>query len=402
MDSEKINVMVAVEEARKKIQQQVNVLCDSEQVSLEMSLGRTLAKDLVAPLDTPLFDQSAMDGYAISVSESVCYEIIGEIAAGSGRSYELKPGQAVRIFTGAEVPPSANAVVMQEKTAEADGVVSLEQGFTPSVGDNIRRQGEQLQKGEVALDTGHCINPASIGFLASMGVSTVEVVQVPKVALLVSGSELVKPGEVLTKGKIYESNSYMISAALRESGIHSVAKDTVNDDLSRMKNLVKDFLENHDMVILTGGVSVGKYDLTTEVFNALEVETVFHKVSQKPGKPLYFGVYKGKPVFGLPGNPAAALSCFYEYVKPALMKMQGNIYWDSGVLKLPLAHSVSKRKGLAHFMRGKITEGKVEIFGEQGSHILRSFAYSNCQVYTPSERGLLNEGESVEVRLFHS
>jgi molybdopterin molybdotransferase len=336
-----------------------------------------------------------MDGYALCLGAEERYQLVGEVAAGSTWNPRLQAGQAVRIFTGAPVPADAQAVIQQEKVVvEGNEIVvppDIQQGL------NIRPKGEQIQQGALALQTGTAITPATIGFLASMGITKVLVFCKPKVGIVVTGSELVAPGQALQLGQIYESNGQMLQAALEQTGFGGATMQVIEDDYLTTLALLQGQLQAVDVLIISGGISVGDYDFVGQVLPHLGVETLFYKVHQKPGKPLYLGTKDNCIVFALPGNPAAALSCYYEYVLTALKKCQGYAHYSLPKSHLPLSEAYHRKGNRAQFLKAYATSQAVEILEQQSSAMLQSFAWANALVYVPETVYDLAKGASVEV-----
>lgn len=368
-------------------------------VPLSDACGYTLAFDVVAPTDIPAFDQSAMDGYAIRFDDRTNrLQVLAEVPAGSAAGAALLPGNAVRIFTGAPVPPGADTVVMQEKVKAGGGTISV-LDVNLEKGKNIRSRGSEIKTGQLALSRGSVLSPAGIGFLAGIGISEVSIHPPPGVTLVVTGSELTDPGTLLEQGQVYESNSYALRAALQRCGVTEIRTIRVKDDAALLTSSLGEALQSSSMILLTGGVSVGDYDFVTRAAAACGVTQVFHKVKQKPGKPMYFGVKDIIPVFGLPGNPASVLTCFYEYVAPAIARMLGRkIIAHHGVAKLQQPYH--KAGGLTHFLKGSHCDGKVWILPAQESYRMRSFAEANCLVVIPEAAEAVGAGDDVEVRYF--
>ncbi len=386
--------MIGVRDAFEKIG---NSVTKSKIIRVETqnSLGHVLAEDVCSPIDMPPFNQSAMDGYAIGDLESNFFSVIGEIRAGANSShFSLKEGEAIRIFTGGMVPKGTKTVVKQEIVAVENGKIRITEEIKKN--QNIRPKGEQIKKGELALKKGKVIDAGVIGYLYGIGVDTVNVFSKPKTIVIATGDELTKPSQKLTPGKIYESNTYTIQAALNEINIEATIK-TVEDDYNSTRNIIKDAIEKYDLVILTGGISVGYYDFVGKAVKEIGVEQIFYKVKQKPGKPLYFGKKENTIIFGLPGNPAAALTSFYIYVASAIRKFQG--FEDSSLEKktVQLADDYSKTKKLAHFLKAFHKDGEVEILNSQSSAMLSSFATANCILFLEEGKEKWKKGETVEV-----
>jgi molybdopterin molybdotransferase len=405
--------MISVEEAKALVSKHVQTL-PTHVLGLNEGHGFVLATDVIAGIDMPPFPQSAMDGYALgapldastssarstaqddSLSEGSTFSIVGEVAAGSAQQFNLKPDECVRIFTGAPVPESAAAVVQQEWIKRNGDVITLQKSVANRM--HIRPQGEQMKSRDVALRKGTLLNAAAIGFLAMIGVIEVEVYYKPKVAVLVTGNELVKPGTTLSYGQIYESNSVMLIAALESEGIKAECL-AIPDDFEKTKTAISDAMVTCDLLIISGGISVGDYDYVGAALVELGTEELFYKVKQKPGKPLYFGKINKNLVFALPGNPAASLSCYYEYVRTAIRRMQQHPKPEQTTLRLPLASNFINKGGRSQFLKAKIVDSKVELLDGQSSAMLSTFAVADALVYIPSEISQLGVGKMVEVHL---
>jgi len=392
--------MISIDQAILAIKNACNPLLKETDLKVEKSIGYVLSQDIFSPIDMPPFRQSAMDGYALNMHKDLKYHLIGEIKAGDNHQMILKKGEAVRIFTGAPVPDSANAVMMQEKVNATDDKIVIEFNLTEE--HNIRPLGEQVKKGAVALKKGTKLTPAAIGYLTSLGITEVSVYKKPSIAIVTTGNELVKAGQPLSYGKIYESNSIMLQNALYNLDFHDVTIHKIVDDYEKTKTELHSVIAQNDLVIVTGGISVGDYDFVGKALIELEVEEIFYKVKQKPGKPLFFGKKEETLIFALPGNPAAALSCFYSYVYIALQKMM-----NREVLELPriIAKSISnfeKRGDRPQFLKAIHNNGEVEILEGQNSSMLQTFALSNALVFMPDTVSKISLNDNVEVILLPS
>ncbi len=391
------HTIISVSEAKEIISKSITVLPPVELPLLEAA-HHVLAEDVFATIDIPAFKQSSMDGYAIRFADKDSpIKIIGEMAAGSNANLFISAGEAVRIFTGAPVPAGADTVVMQEKVSlENDELLIQDEGLKK--GDNLRNKGAEVSSGSLAIQQGSYLSPASIGFLAGIGIAKVTVYPMPSVSIIVTGKELQTPGNPLSPGQVYESNSYSLQAALHLAGVTAINVIQADDDLEILKNILAEALANSNMVLLTGGVSVGDYDFVIEATKLCSVEQKFHKVKQRPGKPLYFGIKETKPVFGLPGNPSSVLSCFYNYVLPALEGLSNK---KSSMQKLiaPLSMSVSKPRGLTNFLKARYDDGSATPLNAQESFRLSSFAQANCLICLEEDREDFKAGEMVDVYL---
>jgi len=369
-------------------------------IPLQQAVGRVLAADVVAFTDIPAFEQSAMDGYALSFAGYELHKTLtiqGEVPAGAPELSVLQGNQATRIFTGAPVPAGADTVVMQEKVEVKDGQLHiLDDQLRPGL--NVRLIGSEIKAGELMLSKGDKLTPAAVGFLATTGVSEVLVYPTPVMSIIVTGNELQQPGKALSHGQVYECNSFQLRAALKLLQIEEVPMFEAKDDPQVVKDTLKYALENSDVVLLTGGVSVGNYDFVPEAAAACGVVTLFHKLKQRPGKPLFVGTKGKKWVFGLPGNPSSVLTCFYEYVIPALEQLM-QLKPVVPAIKVPLSKAYTKTAALTFFLKGYYDGQTVAPLDSQESYRLRSFAMANCLVVLPEEKMEYGAGEEVEIHL---
>lgn len=388
--------MISVQDAFSILKNNLPPLQQVE-YSLIQARKHVLAEDIFSPINMPPFRQSAMDGYALCLFEGLEYEIIGEIKAGDSHLVNLLPGQALKIFTGAAVPDSAQAVIQIEKVTEKEGRLYLEEVVKQET--NVRPIGEQISVGELALEKGTLLNAAAIGFLAGLGFTSTKVFKKPNVGIVVTGNELTKPGEPLEYGKVYESNGIMLKSALKEAYFENVTLYEVNDDFENTKNKLAEALSANDVVLVSGGISVGDYDFVARALRELEVETLFYKVNQKPGKPLFAGKTKNKIVFALPGNPAAALTCFYVYVLPTLSILMGKAPNYNQSKPISIGHDYSVRNTRSQFLKANIVDDEANVLSHQASSMLNSFAVSNGLVYVPDGTYELKKGDKVEVYL---
>lgn len=387
--------MISVEQAFELVQNNIHPTNKSEKISLINSLGCVLYKNVYSPINMPPFRQSAMDGYALNLHGKSTYFIIDEVKAGDGHHPHLKAGEAVRIFTGSPVPDSANTVIMQEKTSRENDILEL---TSPAVeNENIRPLGEQVEKGALALKKGTKITPAAIGYLTTLGILEIEIYTRPHIAIVTTGNELVAAGQALPYGKIYESNSGMLRSALQSLGFYDITISKVKDDYASTLVLLKQVISDFDIILISGGISVGDYDFVGKALLELGVEQIFYKVKQKPGKPLLFGKMKNKPVFALPGNPASALSSFYVYVQPSLQKLSGNLDFSLNKLQAKLTSNYVKKGARAQFLKAIVNNGEVSILEGQSSAMLHTFAIANAFVYVPAEVENISKGDDVEV-----
>jgi len=399
LDRTNFHQMISVKEAKKIISENVSSL-EPVILPLQESAGLILAEDVYASIDIPAFPQSSMDGYAFSFQgwkQHKKLKITGEVAAGSNETFTLAPENAVRIFTGAAVPAGADTIIMQEKIKTVNGELIIEDE-TLQIGNSVRTKGSEIKAGELALGKASILSPAAIGFLAGIGITEVKVYPNASITIIITGNELQRPGEPLQLGQVYESNSFALKAVLQQLHIGNIRILYATDKPEIITDTLKKVLEQSDVVLLTGGISVGDYDFVLQAATECEVEKLFHKIKQRPGKPLYFGKRGNKLVFGLPGNPSSVLTCFYQYVIPALEKLSKR---DIGLQtsKVPLAKAFQKNAGLTHFLKGFYNGNTVAPLDAQESYRLSSFAKANCLIQVNEDTTTLNEGELVDVYL---
>ncbi|MEO8666584.1 MAG: gephyrin-like molybdotransferase Glp, partial [Ignavibacteria bacterium] len=388
---------ITVEEAKKILIANSYKLEKSEKRKVSGSSGYFLAENIFSKLDLPPFNQSNVDGYAVKLSLMNEWKVIDEIKAGDSKNIILKKDQAVRIFTGAVVPEVADCVLMQERVTIDKDKISTDGALTR--GEFIRLKGSQIKKGDLAVPKDVLITPALTGFLSAIGFKKIKVYRKPRIFVIVTGNELEIPGNKLSHGKVYDSNSYILRSALEQIGLKAAKIIFVKDNKKKLLKAISECIRKADMLLISGGVSVGKYDFVNDTLEELGTEKLFYKILQRPGKPLYFGKNKKTIIFGLPGNPASVLTCFYEYVYPLLRKMQGyeNLFLQERRLKL--LRDVNKTFKLSNFLKAKASIDSVESLEGQASFMLRAFTEANCFIYLPLETSHVSAGEEVEVHM---
>lgn len=365
--------------------------------SLHESLGRVLAVSPSAEIDLPPFDQSAMDGYALKLGTGDTFTVIGEIKAGDDPSaIVLEENEAIKIFTGAVCPKSADIVCRIEDIKENGKTISILK--MPKRGANIRLRGEQIASGDKSLPEGLIINPAAIGFLANLGIDRVEIHQPPKINIISTGNELIVPGskQQLSPGEIFESNGIMLKAALEDQGYPPVELLHLKDSYDTVFKGISNALEQSDVLILSGGISMGDYDFVEQALLENGVKQIFYKINQKPGKPLFFGTKGDKLIFALPGNPAAALTCFYIYVLPALNKLAGKGFVQLDRKKAISKDNLIKENAREQFLKASYKNNEVSILEGQSSAMLMTFSTANALLYVPTNTSI-HRGDEVEV-----
>lgn len=379
---------------------------ESESVPLTAAHRRVLAADLIAPLDVPPRDNSAMDGYALrledlSETEASTLRVAGRAFAGAPYEGALRAGECVRIMTGAPVPEGADTVVIQEQARELGGSVHLGPGHR--LGQHIRRRGEDLRRGSVVLERGHRIQAADLGLTASLGIATVEVFRRPRVILFSTGDELCPLGAAPRSGQIYDSNRYSLQGLLDDPGIEVRDLGIVPDDLQRLRQVLEESARAGDVVISTGGVSVGEADHVKRILGELG-QISFWKIAIKPGRPLAFGILDGGAAFfGLPGNPVAAMVTFIRFVRPALERIAGQRPRGPLTFDVPCLSALKKAPGRTEFQRGCLRRDEqgrlsVSVTGRQGSGILHSMSQADCLIVLEHDRGPVAAGEIVTVQ----
>ncbi len=380
-----------------------------EKISILEALGRVLGEDIVAERDNPPWDNSAMDGFAVRwedirqeqpIQKPVTLSVIEDVPAGKMPSKTVGPGQAIRIMTGAPIPRGADTVLKVEDTEHTPDSVRV---FKPEPrGANIRPQGEDVKKGDCIIAKGTRIRPGEAGMLAILAKSFVFAYQRPRVAILSTGDELADLDERFSEEKIINSNSYGIAAAVQEAGGVPLLLGIARDTPAALKEKISHGL-NADILVLSGGVSMGDYDFTKAVFRDLGAEMNFWKLAIRPGQPLAFGKIQGKLAFGLPGNPVSSMVTFEQLVRPAMLKMSGCRTYGRPVVHAVFQEHFSKRTDRRHFLRGILTREdgvfKVRTTGDQGSGILTSMVKANCLIDVPVEVARLNPGDEVTVQL---
>jgi molybdopterin molybdotransferase len=395
--------MISVAEARALIFRDA-APGPAESMSLLRARGRVLAEAVDAPLCLPPFDNAAMDGFAVrsadlagaAPSRPARLPIVTEVAAGCTRLPELAPGTCGRIMTGAPIPPGADAVVRVEETHEEEGAVCFSRPVR--AGANIRRLGEDFREGDRLLDAGTVLTPPRIALLAGVGMAEVKVHAAPRVAILTSGDELAQPGQVLRPGQIYDSNAFALAAMVSEAGGIPILMGVLRDDREQTLSQLRE-AASHDVILTSGGVSMGRHDVIGETLQ-LHGDLHFDRVAQTPGKPFTYATLWGKPVFALPGNPAATMICFEVYVRPVLRLMLGQHDLERPRLWVTMAEAYAQKPGKQTYLRvilDRTGDGATaRLAGAQGSAILGSMARANALVIVPAEASGLAAGERVE------
>jgi len=418
-----------VDEARKAISQLVKELIEESQligdttnietVSLDQAINRVLAEDLLSPIDVPAADNSAMDGYAfngkcLSTSDTtISLKIAGTAYAGKPYVGEIKSGQCLKIMTGAVMPKGCDTVIPQELTsAQTETHIEFQENQLKS-GENRRLRGEDLEQGKSAIAAGRLLRPSDLGLAASLGIATLKVKRKLKVAILSSGDELRSLDQALDAGSIYDSNRYSLTGLLNRLNLEIIDCGIVRDDPASLKKAFLDAATKADVLISSGGVSVGEADFTKQIMQELG-DVGFWKIAMRPGRPMAFGILKpvvGKSparktlFFGLPGNPVAVMVTFYQFVRSALLQLNGANQTEPPITQAICEVPIRKKPGRTEFQRavlGKNTDGRpsVKLTGAQGAGILRSMSEANCFVILGHDQGNISAGDWVDVALF--
>ncbi|MDE3057306.1 MAG: molybdopterin molybdotransferase MoeA [Bacteroidota bacterium] len=401
--------MIDFETAVSEVLRQTYAL-ETRTIRLADSCGYVLAENVIAREPIPLFDSTSVDGYAVHSddiisavsSSSVNLAVQSTVQAGDSRVLHLKRNHAIKIFTGAPMPLDADAVVMKEFVSEENGKVSFHEPAHP--GENVRKRGAEFSEGAVVFSAGTLITPPVIGMLSVLGYLSVDVYRKPKVAIVITGNELRAPGSRLKRGKIRDANSLTLVNVLRMLAIVPVFVVPVRDAKKAVLSVMKKALKKADVIISTGGVSVGEYDFVRDVMAELHVQTIFWRVSLKPGKPNYFGTKGRKLIFGLPGNPVAALVSFELLVRPALLKLQGLKVENQISFRARLTRDLRKKAGRMEFVRALFTKNSgsellVAPTAGQDSHMMSGLAKANCLILFPKDAEFLPKGTIVEIRI---
>lgn len=391
-------MLISIAEARERVLAEARPL-PAEDVQLELALGRVLAEEARSSEDLPPFDSSAMDGFAVVAGAAAELPIVGESRAGHPSDRALAPGEAMRISTGAALPDGADAVVPIERVEVLDGRVRVPE---TRGGANLRRSGEDVRAGERVISAGTELGPPELAVLAALGLPLVRGGGVPSVAVLVTGDELVAPGEPLRPGQIRNSNGYAIAAQASRAGARVIGPEIVRDDRGATERALDAALAAADVVCVSGGVSVGPHDHVKPALAALGVEERFWGVRLKPGKPTWFGVRDEKLVFGLPGNPVSAMVTFHLFARPALRRLAGANPADTrarAILDAPIERSPQRDQVIRCRLEPRDDGWHVEPTKAQGSHVLSSMLDAAAFALVDAGEGELAPGDRVDIEL---
>lgn len=403
MDDYDPNAM-PVAKAREFIQQFLNPVSASETLALRESLGRILAADITSPANVPNYDNSAMDGYALKATDISASRllVVGTAFAGKAFNGTVADGQCVRIMTGGAMPEGADTVVVQEKTVVDGEYINMIEAPKPHA--NVRYAGEDLKIGQTVLATGHLMRPADLGLVASLGIAEVQAYRQLKVAFFSTGDELVGVGQPLKTGQVYDSNRYTLFGMLTRLGVEVIDMGAIADDPVLLEETLLSAAAQADVVITSGGVSVGEADYM-KLLLAKHGQVMFWKVAMKPGRPLAYGKVGNAHYFGLPGNPVAVMVTFYQFVRDALLRLMGQSNpVPLPMFQVPCTQAIKKLSGRTEFQRGILfadSDGtwRVKPTGAQGSALLSSMSLANCFIVLDETIGNLDAGAMVQVQV---
>jgi len=396
--------LLPVDVALARIAEAITPISDIEWVPVRGALSRILAEDVISPVDVPNHTNSAMDGYALAASDLLAADlkVIGTAWAGSAYAGPVGSGECVRIMTGAVIPDRCDTVVMQEQAERIDDRIRLAAGQKP--GQHVRRAGEDLAAGEIALVRGRCLLPSDLGMVASLGIAELAVLRKPRIAFFSNGDELRSIGETLALGDVYDSNRYTLHGMLTRLGVEFIDLGVIPDDRDRIRETFLRAAAIADVVITSAGASVGDADYVKEVLDEIG-EVKFWKLAMKPGRPLSFGKIDHAHFFGLPGNPVSVMVTFYQFVLPALRQLMGEENWVPLRLPARTLNQLKKRPGRTEYQRGYLVQNEsgdltVHSTGDQGSGILSSMSQANCFIVLDIDSDGAQVGDMVTVEPF--
>ena len=401
---------LSAQDVLKFLTQLVNTVAETEEVEIFQSLGRIVADDVISPIDVPPHDNSAMDGFAfkgqqLSSAENITLKVVGTALAGKAWQGQVKPGECVKIMTGAIMPDGLDTVIPQELCQSVTPESIQFASHILKTGDNRRLRGEDIAKGKPALKQGARITPAAAGLLASLGLPKVSVYRTLRVAYFSTGDEILSLGEALREGAVYDSNRYTIAGLLKDLGCQMIDMGVVKDDPQLLENAFTKAAAHADAIITSGGVSVGEADFTKAMMKKLG-DVVFWKIAMRPGRPMAVGRitqgHRSAVLFGLPGNPVAVMVTFLAFVKPALLQMMGSTVSPTPLMRARTQEVLRKKPGRTEYQRGIVTrnaDGELEVIttGNQGSGVLSSMVQANALIVLQHTQSTAQVGDWVDV-----
>ena len=401
---------LSAQDVLKFLTQLVNTVAETEEVEIFQSLGRIVAKDVISPIDVPPHDNSAMDGFAfkgqqLSSAENITLKVVGTALAGKAWQGQVKPGECIKIMTGAIMPDGLDTVIPQELCQSVTPESIQFASHILKTGDNRRLRGEDIAKGKPALKQSARITPAAAGLLASLGLPKVSVYRTLRVAYFSTGDEILSLGEALREGAVYDSNRYTIAGLLKDLGCQMIDMGVVKDDPQLLENAFTKAAEHADAIITSGGVSVGEADFTKAMMKKLG-DVVFWKIAMRPGRPMAVGRitqgHRSAVLFGLPGNPVAVMVTFLAFVKPALLQMMGSTLSPTPLMRARTQEVLRKKPGRTEYQRGIVTrnaDGELEVIttGNQGSGVLSSMVQANALIVLQHTQSTAQVGDWVDV-----
>lgn len=400
--------LLTVEKTLELIKNNIKRIDRIQKLAIRDALGNTLAEDVVSDINVPPHKNSAMDGYAIQSQDlvkgnTISLTVIGTSFAGAPFEGTVSATECVRIMTGAMMPEGSDTVVMQEDTERNDDAISINNQH--QAGQNVRHPGEDIQQGDVVLKAGKQISPADLGLLSSIGIAEINTYHKPKVAFFSTGDELKSLGETLGPGDIFDSNRYTLHGMLKKMDVEILDLGVIADDKALIQQTLENAAQSADMVLTSGGASVGEADYISEILADIG-QVNFWKIAMKPGKPLAFGYIGKTPYFGLPGNPVSVMATCYLFVQPAINYLKGQKETSHLSLQAKCLNTLKKAPGRTDFQRGVLKQSDngeltVDTTGMQGSHILTSMSIANCFIVIPQQSGNVEAGEIVEVLPFN-
>jgi len=404
--------MISVKKAQLIISKNIRPL-GFESVLLNNARNRILSQDIIANIPMPQFDNSAMDGFAVRAADTKganksspkTLMMVGVSSAGVSNDIILHPGECVQCMTGGKIPKGADSIVIVENSSGFLDSKTVKIFKEAKIGEHIRKRGEEVQEGDVVISKGTCITPSEIGILATFGCEKISVMIKPKVGIFVTGNELIEPGHKIKLGQIYNSNFYVFSELVEQSGAEIVMSEVIKDDKDSLQKSFSTALQVCDIIISSGGVSMGRFDYVREVYNELGVQEHFWKVAQKPGKPLFFGTMGTSLIFGLPGNPVSSFICYMKYIDPVIQNSQNkkrNSEEHQGILTKDFPVDSKKHRYL--FGKSWIdSHGKLLCTptSKMGSHMLTASLRSNCILESPPGKHELKAGDKITINLLN-